>query len=194
MLAADNAYLFTLIQWPDEEDIPGFKATMLTYLNQLVNLSYEFISLLAEAFGLPSDALSVFYDAAEDMHHRGKIVKYPARDLVSSDQGVGPHFDAGFLTFLLQASPHPGLQVQNLAGEWIDAPPLPGTFVVNIGKGLEAVTQGLAKATSHRVLSPPSGSTARYSVPLFQSISQRVRLTDHILECIVLSLDTAHIY
>lgn len=37
---------------------------------------------------------------------------------------------------LLQASPHRGLQVQNLAGEWIDAPPIPGTFIVNIGKGI----------------------------------------------------------
>ena len=36
---------------------------------------------------------------------------------------------------LLQASPHKGLQVQNLSGEWIDAPPIDGTFVVNIGKG-----------------------------------------------------------
>jgi len=39
------------------------------------------------------------------------------------------------LSQLLQASSHRGLQVQNLAGQWIDAPPIPGTFVINIGKG-----------------------------------------------------------
>lgn len=48
---------------------------------------------------------------------------------------------------------------------------------------LEFVTQGLARATSHRVLSPERGSTPRYSVPFFQNISQNIRLTDHILQC-----------
>jgi len=78
---------------------------------------------------------------------------------------------------LLQASPHRGLQVQNLAGDWIDVPPIPGTFVVNIGKALEFVTGGLARATSHRVLSP-KGTTPRYSVPFFQNIRLDVRLAD----------------
>ncbi|THG93020.1 hypothetical protein EW026_g8092 [Hermanssonia centrifuga] len=109
--------------------------------------------------------------------HRGKIIKYPVG--ADSDQGVGPHFDGGFLTLLLQATEHRGLQVQNLGGEWIDAPPVPGTFVVNIGKALEAVTQGVAIATSHRVLSPASG--ARYSVPFFQMIAQDVVIGKSVL-------------
>jgi isopenicillin N synthase-like dioxygenase len=131
-----------------------------------------------------------------------QIVKYPANDGSLTDQGVGPHYDAGFLTFLLLASPHRGLQVQNLSGQWIDVPPIPGTFVVNIGKGkmkarriwqfltlsrhdlaLEFVTRGLARATSHRVLSPPVGSTPRYSVPFFQNISLNARLADEVLDC-----------
>ncbi|KIM75747.1 hypothetical protein PILCRDRAFT_827037 [Piloderma croceum F 1598] len=170
-------------QWPDENMLPGFKDVMERYLAQVQALGYKFIGLLAEAFSLPSDALARFYDSDELMQHRGKIVKYPTPvDNAASDQGVGPHYDAGFLTFLLQASPHPGLQVQNLSGQWIDVPPIPGTFVVNIGKALEFATQGLARATSHRVLSPPKGSTPRYSVPFFQNISLNVRLADEVLQ------------
>jgi len=109
-------------------------------------------------------------------------VKYPVPPDSSIQQGVGPHYDGGFLTFLLQASPNQkGLQVQNLRGEWIDAPPIPGTFVVNFGKALEFVTQGLVRATSHRVLSP-TGPSPRYSLPFFQNCLQDVRLANSIIE------------
>ncbi|KAF9559231.1 Clavaminate synthase-like protein [Agrocybe pediades] len=167
-------------QWPDEKLIPGFRETLEGYLEQVESLSLKFSSLIAEAFGLGPDGLSQFYDTPELMQHKAKIVKYPVVQ-GSSDQGVGPHYDAGFLTFLLQASEHRGLQVQNLSGEWIDAPPVPGTFVVNLGKALEFVTGGLARATSHRVLSP-KGASPRYSVPFFQNIGLDVRLAEHVLK------------
>lgn len=47
---------------------------------------------------------------------------------------------------------------------------------------LEFVTGGLARATSHRVLSP-KGPTPRYSVPFFQNIGLDVRLADQIIKC-----------
>jgi isopenicillin N synthase-like dioxygenase len=71
---------------------------MEKYLLEVQELSYEFIGLLAEAFGLPADTLKQFYDTAELMQHRGKIVQYPQTE--SESQGVGPHYDAGFLTFV----------------------------------------------------------------------------------------------
>jgi hypothetical protein len=49
--------------------------------------------------------------------------------------------------------------------------------------GLESVTQGLARATSHRVLAPAAGTSPRYSVPFFQNIAQDLRLGEHILQC-----------
>ena len=49
--------------------------------------------------------------------------------------------------------------------------------------GLEMVTYGLTRATSHRVLSPPAGSTPRYSIPFFQNIGQNLRLNEIRLDC-----------
>ncbi|PSR73294.1 hypothetical protein PHLCEN_2v10855 [Hermanssonia centrifuga] len=163
-------------QWPEEGLLPGFRTTLASYIAQVSQLGDELMVLVAEALGLPADAFSKFTEERGNVH-RGKIIKYPVG--ADSDQGVGPHFDGGFLTLLLQASEHRGLQVQNLGGEWIDAPPVPGTFVVNIGKALEAVTQGVAIATSHRVLSPASG--ARYSIPFFQMIAQDVVIGKSVL-------------
>ena len=58
-----------------------------------------------------------------------------------------------------------------MKGEWIDCPPIDGTLVVAIGQGLEALTQGVCVSTTHRVLSPPAGEGARFSIPFFQGVS-----------------------
>ncbi|KAG8700050.1 hypothetical protein FRC09_006204 [Ceratobasidium sp. 395] len=205
----DYHRLWGKAQWPSEADLPGFCARYSEYLSQVESLSFEFISLLAEALGLQPDAFDRFFDEPKE----SMVVKYPVMPQGSSDQGVGPHFDGGFLTFLLQASPHSGLQAQNARGDWVPAPPRPSTLVVNTGKALETATRGLIRATSHRVLAPkeaqngvngtgkvsetngrakrfkwatdgvsdrPTG--ARYSIPFFQSISQDVRVSENILD------------
>lgn len=66
--------LSTCMQWPEEEDLPGFKKTFLRYLKAVENLSNEFTGLVAEAFGLPSDGLAQFYGArANRIQHRSKV-------------------------------------------------------------------------------------------------------------------------
>jgi isopenicillin N synthase-like dioxygenase len=80
---------------------PGFERHLRSILSQVQRLSYNFSSLLAEAFGLSSDALRRFYDIDRNMQHRGKVVRYPVINQGDSEgQGVGPHYDAGFLTFV----------------------------------------------------------------------------------------------
>ena len=59
-----------------------------------------------------------------------------------------------------------GLQVEAADGNWIDAPPLAGSFVVNIGELLELASDGYLKATVHRVFTPPA-TTDRLSVAFF---------------------------
>ena len=147
-------------------------------------LSQRFTSLIAESLYLPAEGFSLFFD--EDQQHKLKIVRYPDAAALpptstrtgisksnskSQSQGVGPHKDSMLTSYLLQVPPHAGLQAQNLRGEWIDCPPLPGTLVVAIGQGLEALTHGVCKSTTHRVLSPEAGLGPRYSIPFFQGVS-----------------------
>ncbi|KAJ3504536.1 hypothetical protein NLJ89_g7883 [Agrocybe chaxingu] len=166
-------------QWPDEKLIPGFREVLERYLDQVQDLSMKFSSLIAEAFGLGPDGLSQFYDTPELMQHRSKIVKYPVVS-GSSDQGVGPHYDAGFLTFIVYEV------VTSVESPRTSGPEsLRGmdrcTAHPQYFRTLEFVTKGIARATSHRVLSP-KGDTPRYSVPFFQNIGLDVRLTDHVLD------------
>ncbi|KAI4171367.1 MAG: hypothetical protein LQ343_004323 [Gyalolechia ehrenbergii] len=139
----------------------------------MATLSTTFTSLIAEALHLPSTAFDRFFD--EDQQHKLKIIKYPDLSFLPKDQqtqqGVGPHKDSMLTTYLLQASHHRGLQAQNLSGEWINCTPIPGTLVVAIGQGLEALTHGVCASTTHRVLSPEPGEGPRFSIPFFQGVS-----------------------
>lgn len=108
-------------------------------------------SYFDEHFGEPSTLL--------------KIVRYPGKNEPEPQQGVGAHKDSGVLTLLWVEPGKGGLQVQR-GGQWVDAPPVPGAFVVNIGEMLEYATQGYLIATNHRVISPKSPDE-RISVPFF---------------------------
>ncbi|KAE9404029.1 Clavaminate synthase-like protein [Gymnopus androsaceus JB14] len=153
-------------QYPSEELLPGFRSLMETYLTQLQALASDFLRLISEALGLLPDTLDQFYSSDNRMH-LSKIVQYPVQP--NSQQGVGAHYDSAML---LQASEeHRGLQAQNFRGDWIDVPPKPDTFVINFGRSLEFVTQGVVRATSHRVLAPSLDSkTPRYSVPVDENV------------------------
>src|SRR5271154_2140439 len=78
--------------------------------------------------------------------------------------------DSMLTSYLLQATDHRGLQAQNCNGQWIDCPPIRGTVVVALGQGLESITQGICTSTTHRVISPPAGQGARFSIPFFQGV------------------------
>jgi hypothetical protein len=165
--------LFAPTQWPSASYLPNFKPVYSEYITHMGEISIFFTSLIAEAIGLKPDAFDKYFD--EDQQHKLKIVKYPDLKELGLEgvegQGVGPHKDSMFTSYLLQVTKHRGLQVQNLKGEWIDCPPIDGTLVVAIGQGMEALTQGVCMSTTHRVLSPAPGTGARFSVPFFQGVS-----------------------
>lgn len=169
-------------QWPSPQYLPRFRPVFEEYMQAMSGISTFFTSLIADAIGLSADAFDRFFD--EDQQHKLKVIKYPevSPDVDDGDeiarQGVGPHKDSMLTSYLLQASPHRGLQALNAAGEWIDCPPKANTLVVAIGQGLEAITQGVCASTTHRVLSPRCGEGPRFSIPFFQGVSYDARFEE----------------
>ena len=147
-------------QWPS--GAPGLRPALLAWLAEADRVSREILRALAAALGQPDDYFDGWFDDEANVHV--KVIRYPAREQVDSGQGVGAHKDYGWLTLLLQDELG-GLQVEALDGSWIDARPLPGAFVVNIGELLEVATQGYLRATRHRVVSPTGRE--RFSIPVF---------------------------
>ncbi|CUM67055.1 uncharacterized protein PRCAT00004744001 [Priceomyces carsonii] len=167
--------------WPDENYIPQFKSTILNYHDKMFALSKEFRKLVCESIGLQPDALDRYFKPIQQC--KMKLIAYPDssqltneksehnEDTPSTGQGCGPHRDSDFLTYIYQATNHTdSLQVQNFQGKWITVPYVEDALVVNAGQTLEALTQGVCKATIHRVLVPKAGSGTRLSIPFFLTI------------------------
>lgn len=146
-------------QWPAV--LPELKPTLLAYQHQAAALAIRVLRAFAAALEQSDDVFEPIYTPAP--HQLLKLIRYPGRD-DADGQGVGAHKDSGFVTILLQDR-EAGLQVAGKRG-WIDAPPLPGTFVVNIGEILEMASNGYLRANVHRVVSPPPG-VDRLSVAFF---------------------------
>jgi len=147
--------------WPDA--LPELRDLAVEWDEELSAVGLK----LLQAWALSLGADEHVFDAAfaERPATLIKIVRYPGKSDPTPRQGVGSHKDAGVLTLLYVEPGKGGLQVESEDG-WIDAPPIPGAFVVNIGEALEVATNGYLKATVHRVISPLIGDD-RISIPFF---------------------------
>ena len=147
-------------QWPAA--LPELRSTLLAYQDAVTKLGVRVLKAFAAALEQSEDVFEPIYSPWPNQ--LTKIIRYPGRAVDETDQGVGAHKDGGFVTILLQDKVA-GLQVEGENG-WIDAPPVPGTFVVNIGEILEIASNGFLRANVHRVVSRPAGGD-RLSIAFF---------------------------
>ena len=146
-------------------DLPGFADTVLAYMAAVAALGHRLMEGIALSLELPADYFARRYTADPLILFR--LFNYPSRAVpagTDAQWGVGEHSDYGLLTILLQDDVG-GLQVKTPAG-WVDAPPIAGSFVCNIGDMLDRMTGGLYRSTPHRVAINRSGRD-RLSCPLF---------------------------
>ena len=150
---------------PGDDVLPGFRETILAYIDEVTRLGHRVMEGIARSLELPADYFASRY--TRDPLILFRIFNYPSRPVpkgVEAEHGVGEHTDYGLLTLLRQDDVG-GLQVRTASG-WIEAPPLPRSFVCNIGDMLDRMTGGLYRSTPHRVRLNTSGRD-RLSFPLF---------------------------
>ena len=149
--------------WPSQ--LPELREVVTAWNEALGAVADRLLRAWALSLGQREDVFdAAFGDAPATLT---KLVRYPGRVEGGTEQGVGWHSDFGVLTLLLVEPGRRGLQVE-YEGEAIDAPPLEGALIVNIGEMLEFATNGYLRATRHRVLAPEPG-TDRVSVPYFHN-------------------------
>jgi isopenicillin N synthase-like dioxygenase len=154
-------------QWPDESMLPGFAATVNEFFARLGRVADTLMAAMSAGLGLDETYLERLF--GERRFSFVKLIRYPPTP--DGEAGVNAHHDAGFLTLLLQHGVG-GLQALNPAGVWIDVPPTPNAFVVNLGEMLQAMTGNYFVATTHRVIT----SDARFSSGYFHGPDLRTRL------------------
>lgn len=145
-------------------DLPGFREDVLAYLEALTRLGHVLMEGLALSLGLEASYFALRYTADPLILFR--IFNYPSRPAPAEKGvlwGVGEHSDYGLLTILWQDDVG-GLEVKTREG-WIAAPPLPASFVCNIGDMLDRLTGGVYRSTPHRVRN--ISGRERLSFPLF---------------------------
>ncbi len=152
-------YLSGPNQWPDLE---GFREDVMAYHDALADLGRRLMGIVARALGVDASQVLPPFEVPTTWL---RLLYYPPTDPNHGDlYGSAPHTDFGCLTILAQDAIG-GLQVMTPDGDWVDAPRLPGSFVVNVGDMLHRWSNGRLLSTPHRVINR-SGKT-RYSCPFF---------------------------
>ena len=141
--------------------VPRLRELVLSYLDALTSLGQSVLAGVALSLGLDAGYFADGYTADPTILFR--IFSYPPSPPEAAGWGVGEHTDYGLLTLLAQDDSG-GLQVAAPEG-WIEAPPVPGTFVCNIGDMLDRLTGGWYRSTPHRVRN--LSGRPRLSFPFF---------------------------
>jgi len=157
--AADpDVYLSGPNQWPD---LDGFRAACEAYVTAMSALGMDLMRLALEAIDVTDHSILKAFDTPTLWL---RLLHYPPQSPQAPDDlyGSAPHRDFGCLT-LLATDDVGGLQVQTPAGHWVDAPPMEGALVVNVGDMLHRLSNGRLLSTPHRVIN--ATGRERYSVP-----------------------------
>lgn len=157
-------------QWPSH--FPALRAPADEYFAACEKLGRSILAAIACSLGEPED----FFEphCSEPMVQMRMFHYPPPPEGQAGLYGSSPHTDYGMITLLAQ-DPIGGLEVQTLTGEWVSAPYIEGTLVINIGDMLSRWTNDIYHSTLHRVIN--RARRDRYSVAMFYHLNAESLVT-----------------
>ena len=149
--------------WPTEQ--PLFRQTMNTFFGLCAAATEQIFQAFACALSMPADYL-VKHHQTQDYTLR--LLHYPPLTTLprAGQLRAGTHSDYGSLTLLFQDNVG-GLEVQTTQGDWITAPTIANTVLINTGDLMQRWSNNVFRSTKHRVKLPSSPQTERYSIAFF---------------------------
>jgi isopenicillin N synthase-like dioxygenase len=170
-------------QWFDDALLPEFRASVEGFMVAMGEIASTLMIVISRGLGLADDYLEGVF--GERPLSLAKLIRYPETPV--GECGVNAHHDAGFITVLLQQDVG-GLQALNPDGEWIDVPPTPGAFVINLGEMLQEMSGNYVVATTHRVVaSEPRYSCAYFHGPDLRTSLDRLPLDQRFVDAVAAS-------
>jgi isopenicillin N synthase-like dioxygenase len=155
---AGDAHLMGPNLWPH---LAGFRETTTRYFQAVSRLGWRMCRAFELHLGLDLGYFDSFMNRpTSQLRYLHYLPNAAAGN--NDDQNMGAHTDYECFTLLHQTSP--ALQVLGASGDWLDAPPIDGTYMVNIGDMMEIWTNGAFKSNVHRVRNT---GLERRSIPFF---------------------------
>ena len=154
--------------WP--EALPAFQEALQEFYAACVRMSARVLAAFEVGLELPAGFLQERHELGESNIMR--VLHYPPLqnpEAVKPGQlRAGAHTDYGTHTLLLQDDKG-GLEVRNRDGEWVPAPCIPDTVLVNGGDLLARWSNDVFCSTPHRVVLPQDlkQQQSRYSLAFF---------------------------
>ena len=150
--------------WPTTP--PNLRSTWRWYYGAMEDLARRLLRVFEAGLDLPAG----WFDSRISRHTANMSANYyPKRQaLRESEERFAAHTDLSLFTMVYQDASPGSIEVCTRDGSWITVPPIPGSFVVNLGRIMMRLTNGLWPATPHRVPDPPADSEReRLSIPFF---------------------------
>jgi isopenicillin N synthase-like dioxygenase len=144
--------------WPDRP--ASFQPALRAYWHEMVALIDALGRIFARALDVPDD---FFARKLDKQISQLRVMHYPPPSAppLPGQLRAGAHADLGMMTLLTSDNDVGGLQLQDRAGQWVDAPAIRDGFMVNLGDLMMRWTNDRWVSTPHRVVNPPNDANWR---------------------------------